>query len=159
MRTAVKSNALGFVVLLLSLALSVSVSYAATDIAVDWFTIDGSSGVSAGMGYSIIGTAGQPDVAVLSGGQYTLEGGFWSLVAHPPTSTMPLLSMSMTPTNTIVISWPYPSDGFILQQNQNLATANWTALLATRLRVDDQWQVNISTSSGTWFYRLYRPSK
>ena len=32
---------------------------------------------STGRGYSLGGTIGQPDAAVLSGGSYTLGGGFW----------------------------------------------------------------------------------
>lgn len=35
-----------------------------------WSTVDGGGGVS--------GTAGQPDAGALTGGSYTLAGGFWS---------------------------------------------------------------------------------
>lgn len=31
-----------------------------------------------GSGYTLMGTAGQPDAATLSDGDYTLIGGFWS---------------------------------------------------------------------------------
>ncbi len=43
-----------------------------------WSTIDGGGGASAASGYALVGTAGQPDAgAVMSGGGYTLVGGFW----------------------------------------------------------------------------------
>lgn len=42
-----------------------------------WSSIDGGGGVSAAGGYTIRGTAGQPDAGVLAGGSYTLGGGFW----------------------------------------------------------------------------------
>ena len=43
-----------------------------------WSTVDGGGGTfSTGEGYSLGGTAGQPDAGVLSGGGYTLAGGFW----------------------------------------------------------------------------------
>ena len=43
-----------------------------------WSTVDGGGGaLSAGGGYSLGGTAGQPDAGVLNGGGYTLGGGFW----------------------------------------------------------------------------------
>jgi len=43
-----------------------------------WSTIDGGGYTfSTGGGYSLGGTAGQPDAGVLSGGGYTLSGGFW----------------------------------------------------------------------------------
>ncbi|MBN2390921.1 MAG: hypothetical protein JXR84_09365 [Anaerolineae bacterium] len=43
-----------------------------------WHTID-SGGVtfSMGNGYQLGGTIGQPDAGSLSGGNYTLSGGFW----------------------------------------------------------------------------------
>ena len=43
-----------------------------------WSTIDGGGYTfSEGDGYSLGGTVGQPDAGVLSGGDYTLVGGFW----------------------------------------------------------------------------------
>jgi hypothetical protein len=43
-----------------------------------WSTIDGGGTTwSEGGGYSLGGTIGQPDAGVLSGGGYTLAGGFW----------------------------------------------------------------------------------
>jgi hypothetical protein len=43
-----------------------------------WHTIDnGGVTVSAGNGYQLGGTIGQPDAGSLSGGNYTLSGGFW----------------------------------------------------------------------------------
>jgi len=45
---------------------------------VDWWTVDGGGYTwSEGSGYSLGGTVGQPDAGVLSGGGYTLAGGFW----------------------------------------------------------------------------------
>jgi hypothetical protein len=43
-----------------------------------WNTIDGGGITFAeGGNYRLGGTAGQPDAGVLSGGAYTLSGGFW----------------------------------------------------------------------------------
>ena len=43
-----------------------------------WNTIDGGGTTwSEGGGYSLGSTVGQPDAGVLSGGGYTLAGGFW----------------------------------------------------------------------------------
>src|SRR3989442_1215290 len=53
----------------------------AQNFAIDWFTIDGGGGVSTGGVYSVSGTIGQPDAGVLSGGAYTVVGGFWGLFA------------------------------------------------------------------------------
>ena len=43
-----------------------------------WNTVDnGGATFSSGGGYSLGGSAGQPDAAAWSGGGYTLSGGFW----------------------------------------------------------------------------------
>lgn len=43
-----------------------------------WWTVDGGGTMlAANGGYSLGGTAGQPDPGVLTGGPYTLGGGFW----------------------------------------------------------------------------------
>lgn len=50
----------------------------------DWWTVDGGGGTSAGSGYSLSATVGQPDAGVMTGespsagGGYTLKGGFWA---------------------------------------------------------------------------------
>jgi hypothetical protein len=54
--------------------------------ALDWWTVDaGGVTFAAGEGYSLGGTAGQPDAGLLTGAGYTLGGGFWgSGAALPP---------------------------------------------------------------------------
>jgi hypothetical protein len=43
-----------------------------------WSTVDGGGGTfSTGGSYSLGGTAGQPDAGLLTGGVYSLGGGFW----------------------------------------------------------------------------------
>ena len=51
--------------------------------AIDWWTVDdGGIMFSTGGGYSLGGTAGQPDAGpALSGGGYALTGGFWFTAA------------------------------------------------------------------------------
>jgi hypothetical protein len=45
---------------------------------ISWWTVDGGGGTSQGGSYALSGTIGQPDAGSLSGGNYLLEGGFWS---------------------------------------------------------------------------------
>jgi hypothetical protein len=47
-----------------------------------WWTVDGGGGRSSGSGYSLHGTIGQHDAGGMSGGGYTLNGGFWGGVAE-----------------------------------------------------------------------------
>jgi hypothetical protein len=49
----------------------------AQDYDLSWWSVDGGGGTLVGGGYSLSGTAGQPDAGALTGGGYTLAGGFW----------------------------------------------------------------------------------
>jgi hypothetical protein len=42
-----------------------------------WWTIDGGGGSSSDGDLMLVGTVGQPDAGAVSGGGYTLSGGFW----------------------------------------------------------------------------------
>src|SRR6266849_5369461 len=82
----------------------------AQNYSVDWFTIDGGGGTSTGGSYSVSGIIGQPDAGHLSGGNFTLDGGFWGIIAAVP-SPPPPLRVVLPTTNTVVIAWPAPSTG------------------------------------------------
>ena len=41
------------------------------------YTIDGGGGASSGGSFVLTGTAGQPDAGLLTGGSFSLAGGFW----------------------------------------------------------------------------------
>lgn len=72
--------ALAGLVVVGSLLLSVAVRAHTPEQTYDlsWWTVDGGGETfSTGSGYSLGGTAGQPDAGQLVGGGYTLGGGFW----------------------------------------------------------------------------------
>lgn len=69
----------------------------------------------------------------------------------------PSLSISLTPTNTVVISWPSPSAGFGLYANTNLATTNWTAVGTTPADNGSTKTVVINPPAGNQFFRLIAP--
>jgi hypothetical protein len=63
-------------------------------------------------------------------------------------------------TNTVehfVISWPWPSTGYVLQQNTNLATANWTTYSGLVSSNSTSMSVTIMPSAGNMFLRLKHP--
>jgi len=125
---------------------------------IDWHTIDGGGGTSTGGVYSVSGTIGQPDAgAPMSGGKYSLTGGFWSLYAVQ-TPGAPLLTIAFTETNAIAVSWPSPSLGFDLQVNTNgIGTVNWSN--APGLIQDDGTtkKVIVNPPNGNRYYRLFKP--
>jgi len=147
----------GFKIILLALSLTALVAQAQTNYSIDWYTIDGGGGTSTGGVYAVSGTIGQPDAGAMSGGNYTLQGGFWGVIAAVQLPGSPLLTITITGPNTMVVSWPYPSTGFQLQQNGDLTTTNWTAVGTSPVHVGDNWQVPVSPPIGNRFYRLKNP--
>jgi hypothetical protein len=69
---------------------------------------------------------------------------------------VPLLDIGLD-TNTINIVWPFPSSGFVLQQNSDLGTTNWVNVTNAANFVGGQNQVLIPPSAGNDFFRLYHP--
>jgi hypothetical protein len=71
---------LSITVVLLVAALAAGTAWAAQQTGYDlsWWTVDtGGITLSTADGYTLGGTAGQPDAGLLTGGDYTLGGGFW----------------------------------------------------------------------------------
>ena len=125
---------------------------------IDWFTIDGGGGTSTGGVFAVSGTIGQPDASAqpLTGGNFSLVGGFWSLIALQ-TPGAPRLTIQLTSANAATVSWPSPSTGFILQQNADLNTANWVAAPQTVTDNGTNRFIMVSPPAGNRFYRLFKP--
>jgi len=124
---------------------------------IDWFSIDGGGGTSTGGVFAVSGTVGQPDAgAPMTGGQYSLTGGFWSLLSAVPTPGAPLLTIARTTTNTVVVSWPSPSTGFTLQQNPDLSTTNWSSAGSVTDNGTNKFVI-VNPPAGNRFYRLFKP--
>jgi hypothetical protein len=63
---------------LLPAALTAFSQTASAQFDISWYTIDGGGGSSSGGTFQLSGTIGQHDAGVMSGGNFTLTGGFWS---------------------------------------------------------------------------------
>jgi hypothetical protein len=65
---------------------------------------------------------------VLIGAHLDDTGGSNAGAAYLFSAPSEVLTITLTSTNTAVISWPYPSTGFVLEENSTLETANWTGV-------------------------------
>jgi hypothetical protein len=65
----------------------------------------------------------------------------------------PLLTATQS-GSSVVISWPYPSTGFVLQQNNDLHGTNWTAAGFTITTNAASNSVTIPAPTGNQFFRL-----
>jgi len=119
---------------------------------IDWYKIAGGRGTSTGATYQVSGTIGQPDASgAMSGGNYSLTGGFWSIYAVQ-TPGAPLLTITHI-GNQAIVSWNPSITGWTLQTNNNLATGGWGNFLGTAVS-------NVVTNSplhGNLFFRLTHP--
>jgi hypothetical protein len=93
----------------------------------------------------------------MSGGSYTLDGGFWGIIAAVQTPGAPLLRVVLTTTNTVVVAWPNPSTGFSLQQNAALGTPGWGSVTNTATVVGSEKHVIVTPPTGNRFFRLFHP--
>ena len=128
----------------------------AQSFSIDWHTIAGGGGTSAGGSYSVSGTIGQPDAGAMSGGVYSLTGGFWSIEAVQVPGA-PLLTVRRTETNTVVISWPSPSTGFSLRQNADLNAAIWATPSEAVTDNGTNKFILVNPPPGSRYYRLVKP--
>jgi hypothetical protein len=119
---------------------------------IDWSTIDGGGGTSTGGVYAVSGTIGQHDASgAMTGGNYSLTGGFWALYAVQ-TPGAPLLTITYA-GNHAIVSWSPSVTGWTLQTNSNLVTGTWGNWLGTVINN----RVTNAPPTGNLFFRLKQP--
>jgi hypothetical protein len=69
----------------------------------------------------------------------------------------PALSIALTATNTILISWPSPSTGFALEQSPMLGGTNWVLSTNAVAVVNATNQVLITPADNSLFFQLLKP--
>jgi hypothetical protein len=145
----------GWKPVLLGLALLLAPFVApAQSYSIDWYKIAGGGGTSTGSVYSVSGTIGQPDASgAMTGGNYSVTGGFWSLINVVQTPGAPTLYISHS-GNTVTMYWQAVT-GWNLYQNGNLTTplANWSASSSPTLSNGTN-SLSISNPAGNLFFRL-----
>ena len=124
----------------------------AQDFSIDWWDIS-AGGTSTGGIYTVSGSIGQPDAGTLAGGDFVLTGGFWSAVVL---GQPPVLRIALTSTNTVLLTWPSASTGFVLQECTDLNQALWSGVEADQIDNGTIRSVVLPMPPETCFYRLKR---
>jgi hypothetical protein len=88
----------------------------------------------------------------MSGGNYSLTGGFWSLITVVQTAGLPNLSIAHS-GNSVIVSWPN-TGSCTLQQNNNLAGGSWTTTGYTINMSNGTNSITITSPTGNLFFRL-----
>ena len=121
---------------------------------IDWYKIAAGGGTSTNGQYSVSGTIGQPDASMaMSGGQYSISGGYWSLINVVQTAGAPTLNISYN-GSTVTVYWQNVS-GWNLIQSGDLTTpiGSWSASSSPTLTGGTNY-LNVANPSGNVFYRL-----
>ena len=150
-----RKMAVGKIVLILSL-LFPAIGFA-QQYSIDWYKTAGGGGTSANGQYSLSGTIGQHDAGgPMTGGNYSLTGGFWSLISVVQTPGLPNLTISFVGPNSVVVSWPN-TGSYTLQTNNNLNSSSWLGYSGTINTSNGTNSVTITPPTGNLFFRLSSP--
>ena len=69
-----------------------------------------------------------------------------------------LPSVSIARSNAfVIVSWPSPSTGFVLEQNTDLKTTNWITPSETVTDSGTIRFITVSPAPGNRFFRLFKP--
>lgn len=124
---------------------------------VDWYKISGGGGASSNGTYQVNGTIGQPDAGgAPSGGNFSVTGGFWSIISVVQTAGVPNLLIIPNGPGSVQILWP-ATGNYLLQQNTDLTTTNW---VTSGFAITNGFGTNFCTIAppvGNLFFRLTNP--
>jgi hypothetical protein len=126
----------------------------AQNFGIDWFTIDGGGGASVGGAFSVSGTIGQPDAGVMTGGDFTVVGGFWAWASEAL-----YLSISNSPAG-VVVYWDRSAAGFVLDESPVLGSPPpqpWTQVPFPYETNATHIYITVPAPVANKFYRLRRP--
>jgi len=127
---------------------------AAQSYSIDWYKISGGGGTSTSATYQVTGTIGQPEAgSAMNGEQYSITGGFWSLIPVVQTTGLPNLCITHS-GNSVIVSWPNTTS-CTLQSNNNVAsTSGWAAYSGTVNISSGTNSITVSPPTGKLFFRL-----
>jgi len=88
--------------------------------------------------------------------QSDTAGGFPILDHFYVSEGEPVFATPFVTTNMLILSWPAPSTGYVLQSSTNLAAAIWPALAVMPQNVNNYWQAAVPMTNPSAFYRLVK---
>jgi hypothetical protein len=109
----------------------------------------------------VSGTIGQPDAGTLTGGPYSVTGGFWGIVGVIQTPGAPRLAIDReTTSGQVKVSWMPPASGFRLEESTSLndtAPTPWTLVPFPYETNATEIFITVSPpASGNKYYRLVK---
>jgi len=124
---------------------------------INWYKVAGGGGTSTNGQFSLSGTVGQPDASgAMSGGGYSVVGGFWSLISVVQTPGTPNLVVYHS-GSSVIVSWP-DTGSYTLQLNTNVANpAGWGVNSFLITTANGSNSITVTSPTGNLFFRLHNP--
>jgi hypothetical protein len=141
--------------LLLASCLLITISFQAVaqSYSMDWYRIAGGGGTSTNGQYTLSGTIGQHDAGgPMTGGSYSLTGGFWSLISAVQTAGAPTLFISRSGTQ-VKVYWQ-TAGNWTLQQNHDLNLPAGWGTSAGVVNAGGTNSLTMNNPAGNLFFRL-----
>jgi hypothetical protein len=133
----------------LPLTSSLAQSYSLT-----WYKVSGGGGMSNGSPYQVSGTVGQPDASgPMTGGNYSLTGGFWALIFVVQTTGLPQLVITHS-GNSVIVSWPNTGNYTLQQTSELAASGGWATTGYPITTANGTNSITVSPPTGNLFFRL-----
>lgn len=120
---------------------------------------DRGGGTSSGGPFVFNGTIGQPDAgAATSGSAFSITGGFQAEFVGPA-GLLPRLSIRLASANVVVLSWPNPSTGYVLQQTTDMGAASggWANVTQVAVVNGVSKEVTLPAAGRFAVFRLRKP--
>lgn len=136
------------------LALTCGLSAGAQSYSINWYKIAGGGGTSTNGQYSLSGTIGQPDASLaMTGGNYSLTGGFWAVVSVVQTPGAPTLYINIS-GNMVNVYWQNVP-GYVLQQSPSISPpVSWTQNNSWSSNLNGTNYLQLTSPTGNMFFRL-----
>jgi hypothetical protein len=124
---------------------------------VGWHKVSGGGGTSTNSQYAVTGTIGQPDASMaMTNGQYSVTGGYWSLINVVQTAGLPNLVIAYA-GSSVIVSWPN-TGSYTLQQNVEIGAVNgWTTSGYSITTANGTNSITLNSPTGNLFFRLSKP--
>jgi len=87
-----------------------------------------------------------------------MAGGQASATAEPPRLAFIKDETDIASGRTrLVISWSFPSDGFVLESATTLSPPDWKPAAEPPIAVDNRWEVRMPLDQVQRYFRLRKP--
>lgn len=124
-------------------------------------TITLSDGTTAGVGVSsnappFTGFVSSGPLITLLAVRSEAAGGYPTLDHFYVAEGIPALSVAPAETNRLVLSWPAPATGYVLESSPRLPAVAWTNVAPAPEQLGDRMRVVVPAPDAAGFYRLHK---